>query len=779
MSESTSGADATAGAVPAKAASWFDRRLLQTAGVYLAGAWTFFQFVQWLVNRYVLSPYLVDACLLLLILLLPTVLVLSHAGERYGGWSRLHTVGIPCNIVGALLALGLLFGGKDLGSAQETVTLTDAAGNTVERTVPKSAFRKRVVLFYVDNATGDATHDWVRHGISEALWADLSQDPFMVVTTQGMLAERTRRAGFESGFGLPLALQRQLAEDARMAYAYTGTLRAAGPAGFQVETRLYRADNGQVVANHQYEGPDLLALVDAMSLQVRRDLEVPARHIEDTIDLPVSELLTADLEALRAYAEAEYANTFGQDAERAHQQFSVALERDPTFAYAYVGRGQLRVNQSGFTEGLSDFRQAQRYDFRLTERIRYALDSVVLLYSRQPEEALQAALQWTTLYPEDTEGLEFIASLYRLRGEIDQAVAARRKILELDPSETEQLLTIGTLFRERARLDEAEQAYRSYIEQVPDDADGHRQLGLVLGRLGDLDGKMEAYRRALALEPDDISAMTSLAFVHMQQGAFEEAETLYRRAIAQSRTPRERFAAESRFAKFYHAVRGQSAAFLDGIRAAFETQATFSSAPQLAFSKAMSSLDLAKHGAAAEARQALAAAKAGLADELNIDLTLAEAFTLSYLGEAVDVEALFTEIMSEMETLGADVSVCQFEASRGSLYQNQAQWADAEAAFERCVASDPSQQEVWTQLGTVRLMQEDLDGAAQAYTEALAYYPAHPDIHLGLAKTAHARGDVEAARRHLARALEAWVEADTTYEPAAEARALSEALGGV
>ena len=60
------------------------RRFPQITGSYLVGGWSIIQFVDWLVKRYLLSPYLVDLLLVLFILLLPSVVMLTwNHGRRY------------------------------------------------------------------------------------------------------------------------------------------------------------------------------------------------------------------------------------------------------------------------------------------------------------------------------------------------------------------------------------------------------------------------------------------------------------------------------------------------------------------------------------------------------------------------------------------------------------------------------------------------------------------------------------------------------------------------
>ena len=99
--------ESSAPAKPGFFKTLMERRIPQIAAVYLGAVWSIFQFVRWLINRFVLSPYLEDAFMLTALLMAPTVLVLAyiHGGKGRQGWSRAERVFIPCNVVLALVVL--------------------------------------------------------------------------------------------------------------------------------------------------------------------------------------------------------------------------------------------------------------------------------------------------------------------------------------------------------------------------------------------------------------------------------------------------------------------------------------------------------------------------------------------------------------------------------------------------------------------------------------------------------------------------------------------------
>jgi hypothetical protein len=202
----------------------FRRRVPQILGVYLAAGWAVLEFTDFLVNRFVLSPHLIDFSMLAWVLLVPSVLMLAwyHGAPGRDKWTKFEKLGIPANLVVAAALLGAVFGGRDLGAATESVTVEDETGETVERTVPKGEFRKNIASFYFDNVSGDTALDWLQYGIPLTLQSDLAQDIFIGVRTAGDTRTRLREEGLADGLGVPLPLKRQIASQLHVAHFIAG-----------------------------------------------------------------------------------------------------------------------------------------------------------------------------------------------------------------------------------------------------------------------------------------------------------------------------------------------------------------------------------------------------------------------------------------------------------------------------------------------------------------------------------------------------------------------------
>ena len=162
-----------------------NRRVPQILGGYLAGSWIILEFLDWLVQRYPISPHVQDFGLVALASMIPTVILLAYYHGKPGKdqWTRVEKIGIPTNLILTALLLIFLFRGRDLGATITPVSLIDEQGHQIERSIPKSEFRKKVAIFSLENESGDTSLNWLMHAIPNMVRYDLYQDMYLTVKT--------------------------------------------------------------------------------------------------------------------------------------------------------------------------------------------------------------------------------------------------------------------------------------------------------------------------------------------------------------------------------------------------------------------------------------------------------------------------------------------------------------------------------------------------------------------------------------------------------------------
>ncbi len=154
-----------------------ERRVPQFLSAYVAIGWGLTQFLAFLEGRMGFSPTIVNLLSLALICLLPGVIVLAWRQGRPGpdGWGRVEVLSIATNLLLTAAVLFFVFQGQDFHAVTETVTLTDENGEAVERTVVNGAYRRHLLVFYLDNK-GPAQDDWLQQGLTTAIATDHAPD---------------------------------------------------------------------------------------------------------------------------------------------------------------------------------------------------------------------------------------------------------------------------------------------------------------------------------------------------------------------------------------------------------------------------------------------------------------------------------------------------------------------------------------------------------------------------------------------------------------------------
>jgi putative peptide modification system cyclase len=192
-------------------------------------------------------------------------------------------------------------------------------------------------------------------------------------------------------------------------------------------------------------------------------------HTIETDSLPLPEVTTADLSALRAYARAE--DAFGRgDFGEAERQFTLAIGRDPDFALAHLGLARLHMGADDFVASRHHLERALAAPRRLAAHERILLEIFDASF-RSLDETLERLRVAADLHPDRF----WVHSLYALwaweRGNhYRRAVErARRALAPQNPARPAVHYLLGML---SLGMEEREQALE------------HFRLALAQGRQG-------------------------------------------------------------------------------------------------------------------------------------------------------------------------------------------------------------------------------------------------------------------------------------------------------
>jgi tetratricopeptide (TPR) repeat protein len=774
--------------------------LLRTLGLYIGACWVAVEFADWLVGRYAWPDRLVDVALIGLLSFTPTVAMIAwfHGAPGRQQFHPVEKVGIPANVLisGAIIA-GLVYGQPQQTLAVDTVTVTDPSGEAITRPLVQPSMSRGVSLFFFDNETDDPQRDWLQYGLTLALSADLQQHPFVKAWTpySGMNAYgmfQLRKAGYDNGLDVPVALMRNIASLGRMEYFLTGELQTAGDGadGITLITRLYDTDSAQSVLEVSEQvatDDDLLVAIDRTTAAVLGALELPKTDQAPT-DLPVADRLTESLSALEGHTLAMNALMLEADNDTALRLWAEAVAEDPTFAVAQVAMGRTLFENGLMLDGGMAVAEALRHDYKLIDKERFVAKGLNYVFRGQRDQELATYKAWTELAPQDPLAFTYLGSTYLYAAnDADNALEAFERVYELDPREDWALSKIAYLHEVKHNREAAIEYYTRYHESRPDDASPLNSLGKLHRRSGELDIARQFFARAAIVANGMVAPVLNLADLDVREGRYEAALARLAEAEQIASAPRQH-AAVLRGRIAYHAQRGQEQQIL----ALLPTLAAQSEQYESPINMMMSVwIDNIEHYVTAqrveEGIELLRGFEGGLQPPLN-SLVDVGYLRLSLAMRDAEAASAHAEVVDElMKTLSLDYLLYQgayghgmISGIRGDLPAAIEQLERALALFQDSVSSLKEESDAWqimTDLADHYLRNGQDELASERLRDVLAVYPAHVTANLKMAELLHARGKEQDAAAHLATVTAALAEADENYPLRVAARDLTASLG--
>lgn len=756
---------------PTARQSFMAPRIVLTVAVYIIVAAALFKVVDWLANRFVLSPHLNNLVLVGLLSLLPTVWILA-AGRRGKApfWSKIVKVGIPINVIASAILLYGIFYGRDIGAATKTVMIQDETGRTIERTVPKKEFRKSLALYFLNNKTGDPKYEWITGASALLLEIDLYQDQFIHLRSciDNAARQRLKEAGFSEWTEAPWNLKRKIAEDAHIDYLVTGSFTYEE--GEWVTTlQLHESKSARLVDTNVHRNADLFTLFDEASVELRKDLGIPDHHIDTNPDLPVSEMVTASFPALEEFCYGVHALLL-QDWRGCANYLEHAVEIDSTFAYGYFVLSQVYRainNKSGADEMIQ---LAMQHIYKLPERIQFVMKANYYANVGDADKLLAVGQMMVELHPDDIDARQILAGVRLQRYELELAIEQYKQILEIDPSRTEFLQTIAQQYRAMGEFDQASRYYELYLEKHPNDADAYHAFGRFYEIQGEYNRAVEMYEKALVIEPQNISAMVDLADIDGKLGEDHSALDKYNQILTRVKTSQDKIRLHESMRNFFSS-RGQMGKAIEQVKLIWEEQEK-SAPPVSAQLMKLEDLSVFVHaGREAEAFEIIHKIEGGLTPPFDALVNMGYLDIYNALEDATNAAKALTELRTAIDTYQWERIRDEAWIGEGEIEEALGNYDKAIRCYEENLKLSPTNHVMHRNIGRCLRRLKQNDKAIIALEKMLKIYPNDPKTHYELALVYHDMGDTAKAMKHLQKALDRWKNADPGFSPAEKARA--------
>jgi len=767
------------------------RRILPAVGVYVASSWVLIEILDRLVERYLLSPYLTDIVFWGLFSLIPAVTLIAwtHGKRGKDKATRVEKVGVPINLIATVGLLITVFGDKDLDLAATRVIINNELGQQETHFIPSETFRRRMLVFFWENESGDPELDWLQYGVTELLVQDLEQDPFVLATSpwnnfSNGFYTRMRKAGFNDGLGVPRSLMRQIAEDANRQYFIEGSLDRVADE-FVVTARVWDSRSLEQVSELSSRNWDIYAAIDELSREVRLALDVPESGSRIAEDLPLAETYGESEDALKAYIGGLNARLFDNDYEKSNSLFDRAITIDSNFVLGWFLKAVNLVESGNLPAAQEALAKARDLDYRLPYQDRTQLKALSYRLSGEHEK-LMSFLRLQIEIRDDAASHNRLATMLMIGGELEEAKTEYLAALERDKLNVNNYLQLSALERATGNMDAAVDYARQYQQQKPEDIEANILLGDLLRDSGELDDAETHYKQAQVLENDPVQPSLRLAQVAARRGDIQaarkylsEAEEIAQTSAAKILVRQGAALLEERLGRIHEAIRqiNDQEEFLLQSQSPFYV-ALSTHVPLITYYLSLDDF--------AEAEKSLLTAKGMLQPPLDQFLGFSEALLLAKQGDFEGANEALDRGIEVIDQLNLRIMQFQVPVTRAWISREQ---GDFSAMAEYYVESlemmknsvlagelSVAVPKIYADTALAQVKSGQLDAAGQSLETGFRLDPSEPLLWLVKARLQQARDMPRLALASANYALAIWQDADTDYIFYQRALAVAEGL---
>jgi len=409
---------------------WF--RTLKFLAAYLVAAWTFLQFFEWILKRYGISPNWVDLFLWIFIGVIPSLAIYLHHQERINNriLKLREKIIIPLNIVLLIIVLYFGFGNSDLGATTKEISFENSEGQVETKTITKEEFRVGIPIYGFRQIKEDSTTSWLRYGIGRILEEDLLQNK-NISPNFDFLTNTTTKI-----------------REASLFYSFyvDGTYEKT-ETDYILTTYIRKATNGKILKEQTFKGPNILTLLDDISVYITSNSGFVESNSLVYLDLPINEFMSNSLTALEAYTNGNYRKAFDID-----KRFALAYLQEAKRNTKY-NRGKLE------TQDIIDKASALKNKLPLQKQLEVSIQRN-LAYDNYKDAEKQVKLQ-LEVDPNNVFYNEVLFAIYGETKNIKGYAKASEDLFSKDPSAENglNLAQAGMLSGDEDRIIDAIKTY--------------------------------------------------------------------------------------------------------------------------------------------------------------------------------------------------------------------------------------------------------------------------------------------------------------------------------
>jgi len=314
-----------------------------------------------------------------------------------------------------------------------------------------------IVLADFANSTGDTLFDGA---LRQALSLQLEQSPFLNVLSDKQVSDVLKLMQHPPTERLSQATAQAVCLRVNGRAVMEGSIAPLGP-GYRVDVKAVDCQSGDTLANAAAESPDrakVLRALDGAASQLRQKLG-ESRGSLQRFNQPLQEATTSSLEALQAYTQGRKKQADEGEA-AAVPYFKLAVDLDPSFAYAYVALGTAHYYLYEYGQAADDLKKAFDLREHVSQRERFAIEGYYYDWvTGEVDKMRDTHLEWARTYARDYIPHLRLNAYYRFMGQFEKAVNEGQQAVDLAPDDAASAYALMIAYVRMNRFEDAKRIY--------------------------------------------------------------------------------------------------------------------------------------------------------------------------------------------------------------------------------------------------------------------------------------------------------------------------------
>jgi len=225
------------------------------------------------------------------------------------------------------------------------------------------------------------------------------------------------------------------------------------------------------------------------------------------------------------------------------EQYEAMVRIEPKNADNHLLLGRLYILSKDYSKAENEFKTAIQLDPASEE----AVTSLAYLYNEEGDN--KRAAEVLSSVPEPRRTAKMYAALgftYEQQKDFKNAISAYRKALALDKENLDAMRGLAQNLTSDNQMEAALNQWRAVQDADPQDAQASLRVSEIYRRMGKFDQAMENLKKAESLVPDMLEASYNEALILEAQGKFDEAAAVLQKLINRSASPEGKYTAGER-----------------------------------------------------------------------------------------------------------------------------------------------------------------------------------------------------------------------------------------